>query len=270
LVAEFDKLGDALAACQLGRRLRSGMADDGVRYETRTVRAIRGLEARTVSKWERQGWEAVAQSPGRLQTEITIRRPRPKVPWRLFAIGGGGIAVLIIAAIVTGIIREGDSAETPTGVRSDAGSTAGQTTSQEPTATKTAEPEEAAITAEKNTEFAAVLGLGDNCDSSIAAFAKKYHGQTVAFDGHVGAMNNHGSYATRYDILLGAGDYSTTSAHGPAFQFRDVNTISDLRYTGEVQGTIGVGTNLHITAQVDEYEPTSCLFLLKPVETAFR
>jgi hypothetical protein len=246
------------------------MADDGVRYVTKTVRAIRGLESRTVSKWEKEGWEVVAQSPGRLQTEITIRRPRPKVPWRVIAIGGGVIAVLIIAVIVTGIIREGGSAETPTGLPSEASSTPGQTTSQEPTATKPAEPEKAVITAEKNAEFAAILRLGDYCDSSIAAFAKKYHGQTVAFDGHVGAMNNHGSYATRYDILLGVGDYSATSAQGPAFQFRDVNTISDLRYTGEVQGTIGVGTNLHITAQVDEYEPTSCLFLLKPVETAFR
>jgi hypothetical protein len=49
-----------------------------------------------------------------------------------------------------------------------------------------------------------------------------------------------------------------------------VNTISDLRYTGNVPDTIGVGTNLHITAQIDEYEPNSCLFLLEPVETAFR
>lgn len=71
-------------------------------------------------------------------------------------------------------------------------------------------------------------------------------------------------------LLIGAGDFSKTSASGPAFQFRDVNATSDLHYTGNMPDTIGVGTNLHVTAQVDEYEPNSCPFLLESVETAFR
>jgi len=54
--------------------------DDDVRYETRSVKAVRGLEFRTCSKWEKEGWEVVSQTPGRLQTEIVIRRVVPKKP----------------------------------------------------------------------------------------------------------------------------------------------------------------------------------------------
>jgi hypothetical protein len=52
--------------------------DGGVKYETRTVKAVRGMESRTAAKWESQGWEVVDQKTGRVSSEITIRRPRPK------------------------------------------------------------------------------------------------------------------------------------------------------------------------------------------------
>ena len=249
------------------------MADDGVKYETKTVRTIRGAESRAVSKWEKEGWEVVSQSKGKLQTEIIIRRHKPKTPWRLVAIGGGALAVLVIALIANGIIREQSSAEpaeTPAASASETTLTASERPSQEPTPTESAEAGDVVLTPENNAELTTVLGLGDYCDGSIAAFAEKYRGQTIAFDGNIAAMNSHDGASTRYDILIGAGDFSETSAAGPAFQFRDVNTTSDLHYTGNMPDTIGVGTNLHVTAQVDEYEPSSCLFLLEPVETAFR
>lgn len=247
------------------------MADDGVKYETKTVRTIRGAESRAVSKWEKEGWEVVSQSKGKLQTEITIRRHKPKTPWRLAAIGGGALAVLVIALIANGIIREqshAEPAETPAASVSE--TTPSERPSQEPMPTESAEAGGVLLTPESNADLAAVLSLGDYCDSSIAAFAEKYRGQTIAFDGNIAAMNSHDGASTRYDILIGAGDYSETSASGPAFQYRDVNTTNDLHFTGNTPDTIGVGTNLHVTAQVDEYEPNSCLFLLEPVETAFR
>lgn len=247
------------------------MADDGIKYETRTVRTIRGAESRTVSKWEKEGWEVVSQSQGKLQTEITIRRLKPKTPWRLVAIGGGALAVLVIALIANGIIREQSRAEparTPAVSADETTPTSTERSSQEPTPTESTEAGGAVLTPESNADLAAVLGLGDYCDGSIAAFAEKYRGQTIAFDGNIGAMNSHDGASTRYDILISAGDFSETSAPGPAFQFRDVNTTSDLYYTGNMPDTIGVGTNLHVTAQVDEYEPNSCLFLLGPVETS--
>ena len=249
------------------------MADDGVKYETKTVRTIRGAESWTVSKWEKEGWEVVSQSQGKLQTEITIRRPKPKTPWRLLAIGGGALAALVIALIANGISREQSSAEpaqTPAASASETAPTPSERPPQEPTPTESAEAGDVVLTPDSNADLATVLSLDDYCDRSIEAFAEKYRGQTIAFDGNIAAMNNHDGATTRYDILIGAGDFSETSAPGPAFQFRDVNTTSDLHYTGNMPDTIGVGTNLHVTAQVDEYEPSSCLFLLEPVETAFR
>ncbi|RXZ51911.1 DUF4839 domain-containing protein [Agromyces binzhouensis] len=249
------------------------MADDGVKYETRTVRTIRGTESRAAAKWEKAGWEVLSQSQGKLQTELTIRRPQPKTPWRLYAVGGGALAIVIIAGIIGGIIGESSDVETA-GPSTDSAS---QTTSppretpfQEPTPSSAPPAEQVVLTADNNEEFAAILALGDTCDDSIAAFAEKYRGQTLAFAASIGAMANHNGYSTRYDILISAGDYSETSAWGPAFQFRDVNTTFDLHYSGNAPDTIGVGTNLLVTAEVDQYEPNSCLFLLEPVETAFR
>jgi hypothetical protein len=249
------------------------MADDGVKYETKTVRTIRGAESRTVSKWEKEGWEVVSQSKGKLQTEITIRRPKPKTPWRLVAIGGGALAVLVIALIANGIIREqsmAEPAQTPAASASESTTTSSERSSQEPTPTESAGAGGVVLTLESNADLATVLGVDDYCDGSIAVFAEKYRGRTVAFDGNIAAMNTHDGASTRYDILIGAGDFSETSKSGPAFQFRDVNATNDLHHTGTMPDTIGVGTNLHITAQIDAYEPRSCLFLLEPVETAFR
>ncbi|WP_427286793.1 DUF4839 domain-containing protein [Bacillus tropicus] len=181
------------------------------------------MESRTIKKWETQGWEVVSQSPGTVQTEITLRRPKPKTPPLLW-IAGGGVAVLA---------------------------------------------EDVVLTPENSPELAALLA-GPDCGSDVAAFAAAHRGQTIAFPGNIGAMAPHGDAKTRYDILIGAGDYSPTSATGPNFQFRDENTINDLHWTGSVPDTIDVGTNLSVTAEVDRYEERSCLILLEPVTTAVR
>ena len=111
----------------------------------------------------------------------------------------------------------------------------------------------------------------DYCSPEIASFAAKYAGAKLAFDGAIVAMAPHDGAKTRYDILVNQGDFSVTVAQpGPQFQFRDVNTISDLHYVGDVPDSIGVGAKLHVVASVDQYIDTQCLFLLKPVETSFR
>lgn len=142
--------------------------------------------------------------------------------------------------------------------------------SDEPAPKHTAEAEDVTLTPENSADLAALLALSDYCDASIAEFADSYRGQTIAFPGNIAAMGPHGNAKTRFDILVGAGDYSETSAPGPAFQFRDVNTTYDLHYVGDTPGTIGVGTNLDITAEVLEYEPNTCLFLLEPIATSFQ
>ncbi|PPH98266.1 hypothetical protein C5C95_09915 [Rathayibacter sp. AY1B7] len=249
--------------------------DADVEYETKTVRAVRGMESRTIKKWEGGGWNLVTQTPGKLQTELTFRRPKPKSRLLLWIIGGGALALIFATVITIGVIseRNAGTAETagplPRETISEPSSDpfpvpAEAATSPEP------EPEEVVLTTATSSELAALLVLSDYCSPDIAAFAAAHRGDTIAFPGYVGAMAPHNGATTRYDFLIGAGDFSETSAPGPSFQFRDVNATNDLRWVGAAPDSIGVGTNLSITASVGEYEQNSCLFLLNPVATAAR
>lgn len=87
------------------------MSDTGdePRYETRTVRAVRGLEARTRTKVEAEGWEFVSQDQGRVQTTLTFRRPAPKSRRLLFIIGGTALALILATIITVGVINERSS-----------------------------------------------------------------------------------------------------------------------------------------------------------------
>lgn len=256
------------------------MTDVEVTYETKSVRAVRGMESRTVTKWEADGWELVSQTPGRLQTEITFRRPKPKSRTLLWVIGGGGVAIVLAIIIIFGVVGERNSTgsessdaaaiASPTVVPTDSPPTPTGSAADETAAPPSGAPVVATLTPENNADLASLLTLTDYCDSSIAAFAETYRGQTIEFPGYIGAMGPHDGATTRYDILLGAGDFSETSAPGPAFQFRDVNTTNDLNFSGSTPDTIGVGANLIVTADVDQYEQNSCLFLLDPVSTTVR
>ncbi|QQE47795.1 hypothetical protein I6H91_06220 [Micrococcus luteus] len=75
-------------------------------YETRSIRAVRGMEARTIKKWEDDGWELVSQSPGKLRTEITLRRPKPRSRRVLWIIGAVVLAVVLAVIITIGVISE--------------------------------------------------------------------------------------------------------------------------------------------------------------------
>src|SRR3954470_19105452 len=84
-----------------------GMVDGGVRYELKTVKALRGTEGRSVAKWQKDGWELVDQSAGTLHTTLNFRKPKPPLPVRQIAIGGA--AVLVLAGIIgVGALLEGD------------------------------------------------------------------------------------------------------------------------------------------------------------------
>jgi len=79
------------------------MADDDEHYDFKSARTIRGRQARTIAKWQSHGWELVAQSQGRLGTEITFRRVKPKTRRRMVAVSGGLILLLVITCIVAGL-----------------------------------------------------------------------------------------------------------------------------------------------------------------------
>jgi len=136
---------------------------------------------------------------------------------------------------------------------------------------ETAKPEEEVLTVENSSDLAALLAITDYCIEPASVFAAQHQGKTIAFDGSIGAMIPHGDYKIRYDILIGAGDFSETTSPGPAFQFRDVNATSDMHFTDtDRPDTMGVGDNLRLTARVVGFAESSCLFLLDPVRTSFR
>ncbi|WP_459384544.1 hypothetical protein [Arthrobacter humicola] len=79
-----------------------------VKYMTRTVKTVRGMETRTRTKLEKEGWEFVSQTQGTLRTEMTFRKLQPPVPWKMLGIGGGVVGALIIFAIVMGALEGGE------------------------------------------------------------------------------------------------------------------------------------------------------------------
>jgi hypothetical protein len=248
------------------------MADDNVKYLHKTVQAIRGTETRSISKWESQGWELVDQAPGKLRTTLNFRKPAPKVPWLpIAALLGVGVLILAIAGIAS--LFQGDDnapAANSTSTSSDIPSeTASEVPSKEPeeTATESDDPDEV-ITAKNNDDFAALL-VGGECDRAVKSFAIENADRTIEFDGGIADMAPHGSYDTRYDILVTPGDKGPNATVGPYFKFEDVNA-GDLNFTGSVPNRFGTGDLIHVVADVDEYDPQTCLFLLEPVSTEFR
>nr|WP_244960577.1 DUF4839 domain-containing protein [Pseudoclavibacter chungangensis] len=245
------------------------ISQENIEFERMTVRVLRGTERRAVSKWERQGWRIVSHHQGRLQTEITFQRPKKKMNVRVIALIAGVAAVLLVPVIVFGTLNEDRSGEAGEATSTPSRTDSAQAGELEPTKSADIAVDEV-VTVENNAEFAALLDVADTCDSSVAVFAEKYRGRSVEFDGHIGALAPHGSATTRYDILVGPGDFDENSVRGPTFQLRDVNTTSDLHVTGDVPDSIGPGSNVHLVAQVDRYEAGSCLLLLEPVQMSFR
>jgi hypothetical protein len=92
-------------------------------YETRTVKTVRGLESKTRTKLEGEGWEFVSQAVGTVRSELTFRRPKPKPPWRLFAILGGVLIVLFVFIAIMAAITGGSEADEPTSAQPSASST---------------------------------------------------------------------------------------------------------------------------------------------------
>lgn len=126
------------------------------------------------------------------------------------------------------------------------------------------------LTVENCEDLANLLSLKDPFDPSVAEFAEEYKGCIIEFDGCIAYLNNHGDYNTRYDILLYGCDYSETSGSGPNFQFEDVGVhdlgIKDLY----LPDYITAGRNVHIVAEVEEFDPNSGLFKLDPVSITDR
>lgn len=123
------------------------------------------------------------------------------------------------------------------------------------------------LTADNCSDLANLLTLRDPSDSSIATFASQYSGRVIEFDGCVISMQNHESYTTRWDVLLGAGDFDPNSMRGPNFRLTDVNYY-DMNVTGG--DSVYAGLNVHVVAKVGEYNSNTTLFELDIISMEIR
>ncbi|MGY2129373.1 DUF4839 domain-containing protein [Blastococcus sp. SYSU DS0617] len=272
------------------------MADDA-QYEYTSVQAIRGTEAKVIAKWVRDGWEVDSRDQGLLRTALTLRRVKPttlasralaafrslepKVQRGVLA-GTGAFVVLVIAGGVVAGMQAGGGVPAAAAVATDPVAEAApsekpsedaaqmsEATTAAPVATSPAVEE--ILTVENNADLAALVVLTDPGAAAVGKFAAEYRGRTIEFDGNIAYMNTHGGYTTRYDLLIGTGDYSETTSPGPNFQFQDVNITNDLHLAGpNIPDTIGIGDNLRVVARVGDYNGTQALLFLEPVRTEVR
>jgi len=143
------------------------------------------------------------------------------------------------------------------------------TTSESVSSPPVTQPE-VPLTVQTSPELAAVLAEGNDCNDSIQRFADANAGKLIEFDGFVADMMNHQDYKTRWDILMYAGNYSTTSFNGPNMKYSNVQ-FADLNVTGpNAPEQVAEGDSLHFVARVDYFNKTQCLFYLKPVSTSAR
>ncbi|TFV58996.1 UNVERIFIED_ORG: DUF4839 domain-containing protein [Bacillus sp. AZ43] len=259
---------------------------DDTQYEYTSVQALRGTEAKAIAKWGRNGWEVQRRDPGVLRTELTFRRVKPKTLGgtllaafrtlnpKMQLLAAAAPVLLLVAVITIGAIAEGrGGASEPAASASDAEVSAepAHAAAATSSAAPTTPAAEEILTVANNADLAALLAITQPGAPTVGEFAAKYRGRTIEFDGNIAFMNGHGGYSTRYDLLILAGDFSTTTSAGPNFQFRDVNLTSDLKLVGpNVPDTVGKGDNLRIVARVGDYNSTQELLVLEPVSLASR
>lgn len=139
-----------------------------------------------------------------------------------------------------------------------------ETTAEETTVTPTEEVV-GNLTIENCEELAAILANKAEIDDSYGNFASKYSRKTIEFDGRIDYLCNNGSYKTRYDVLVSAGDYDPNHQIGPAFKFENVS-ILDMGADDDIH----VGDNVHIVAEVVKYDSSTGLFFLEPISLTHR
>lgn len=121
------------------------------------------------------------------------------------------------------------------------------------------------LTIQNCPDLEALLTMKGDLNDASTAFAEKYKGRTIEFEGCIAYLTNHADYNTRYDILLYGGDYDENSLLGPSFQFKDVG-VSNLGLSGlYLPDFVKTGSNISITAIIRDFDNSTWLFELKPV-----
>lgn len=231
-------------------------------YENKEVRAVRGLVAKTISKWESDGWELVSQVEGKIQTKLLFRRPKKKVPVKALIISGVAVCVILATIITIGAITESKNKSAPVAAQRQAASAKSQ-----PLATPTATAPQT-LTVANNSDLAALLASNGEDLALNQAFYDKYKNALIEFDGNIAYMAPHGDYTTRYDALIQAGDYSETKLIGPPFRVIDVNYY-DFHLTGpNAPDSVRQRDNIHVIGKITGWKDPA--FTMEIVSTTTR
>ena len=144
------------------------------------------------------------------------------------------------------------------------------TSSSSTESSSTSPAQSAVITTENNEEFKALLQTDDS--STITNFIQKYKGQVIEFDGHIADIAHYKNYKTKFDMLIYGGNYlgAEQAPSGPNFKFVNITTVSNSAFNSFNGENISKGQNVHIKAQIGNYNSTQDLVYLSPIEVSPR
>ena len=144
-------------------------------------------------------------------------------------------------------------------------------TSSSSTESSSTSPSQATIiTVENNEDFKSLLQTEDQ--SVITDFIQKYKGQVIEFDGHIADIAHYKNYKTKFDMLIYGGNYlgAEQAPSGPNFKFVNITTVSNAAFNSFNGENISKGQNVHIKAQIGNYNSTQDLVYLSPIEVSPR
>ena len=129
----------------------------------------------------------------------------------------------------------------------------------------TSPSQSAVITTENNEDFKALLQTEDS--STITDFIKKYKDKIIEFDGNIAYLSK---LKSKYDVLIHSGDYHPDEASGPNFKIPQITIISNPIFNSFNGDNIKIGQNVHIKAQIGNYNSTQDLIYISPIEISPR
>lgn len=113
-------------------------------------------------------------------------------------------------------------------------------------------------------DLATLLKNGDD-DSVAKAFAEKFAGRTIRFDGYIADIAPHEDTHSRFDFLIYAGNAPDGGGSAPAFQLRDVGALG-----GVMPKNSHDNENVRVTALVVGFNTDTSLLYLNPVSVKER
>lgn len=218
--------------------------------------------------------------------ELKIKRLIP------YLIGAGVIFIILLLVLIVVISDKSTTVSTPSSTETSsvieksvektsessstsssstpASSSSTSTSSSSTESSSTSPAQSAVITTENNEEFKALLQTDDS--STITNFIQKYKGQIIEFDGHIADITHYKNYKTKFDILIYGGNYLGTeqAPSGPNFKFVNITTVSNAAFNSFNGENISKGQNIHIKAQIGNYNSTQELVYLSPIEVSPR